>query len=137
MMPTATTTAATMIERSSAMPDGGDHRVEREDDVEQHDLDDHRAERRRDPRRAVPLLAFEPLVNLERRLGQQEQSAADQDQVAARKLVAEHREERRGQPDDPGQRHQQQDAHAHRGHQAEPARPALLLCRAACPPGSR
>ena len=59
--------------------DRGDDRVEREDDVEQHDLNDHRAERRRHPRRAVPLLAFEPLVDLERRLGEQEQ-ARRQDQ---------------------------------------------------------
>ena len=40
--------------------------------------------RRRGARRAVLLLAFEPLVNLERRLAEQEQSAADQDQIAAR-----------------------------------------------------
>ena len=48
-------------------------------------------ERRRDARRAVSFLAFEPLVNLERRLAEQEQAAADQDQVAAGDVLAERR----------------------------------------------
>ena len=48
-------------------------------------------ERRRDPRRPVTLFAFEPLVNLERRLAEQEQPAADQDQVAPGDAAAEAR----------------------------------------------
>ena len=38
---------------------------------------DDRAERRRHARRAVALLALQPVVNLERRLAEQEQAAAD------------------------------------------------------------
>ena len=48
-------------------------------------------ERRRGARRAVALVAFELLVNLERRLAEQEQSAADQDEIAAGDRLAERR----------------------------------------------
>ena len=74
--------------------DGGDDRVEREDDVEQHDLPDDGAERRRHLRGAVPFFAFELVVNLDGRLPQQEQAAADEDEVAPREAVAERGEER-------------------------------------------
>ena len=67
--------------------DRGDHRVEREDDVEQHDLHDHAGERRRHARRAVALVALELLVDLVRALGDQEQAADEQDQVAARRVL--------------------------------------------------
>ena len=83
------TTAAIMTADVVGHADGGDHRVEREHDVEQHDLHDDRGERRRDPRADVALLAFELVVNLVRRLGDQEQAADEQDQIAARELVAE------------------------------------------------
>jgi hypothetical protein len=43
--------------------------------------------------------------------------------------AAEHAEERRGEAHDPGQREQQQDAHDHRGHEADAARPGLLTGR--------
>ena len=59
--------------------DGRDHRVEREDDVEEHDLDDHAGERRRDAARRVSLLAFELLVDFVRALRQQEQAAEDRE----------------------------------------------------------
>ena len=103
--------------------DGGDHRVEREDDVEQQDLDDDAGERRRDPRAAVALLAFELVVNLVRALGDQEQAADDQDQVAAGDLAARRRRtaasvSRITQVID----QQQRDADDHRQRQAELAR---------------
>src|SRR5262245_19531180 len=44
-------------------PDGGDDGVEREDDVEQHDLANDGAERRRGARRTVLALAFDSFVN--------------------------------------------------------------------------
>ena len=65
-------------------PDRGDHRVERKDDVEQHDLDDARWQTTPPHARStVPFLPFEPVVDLVGALGQQEQAAADQDQIAA------------------------------------------------------
>ena len=45
-----------------------------------------------DLRGAVPFVAFELVVNLVRALGDQEQAADEQDQVAAGDLVAEHGE---------------------------------------------
>ena len=53
---------------------------------------------------AVPFLAFQLLVDLVRALGDQEQAADEQDQVAAGDLVTEHGEQRRGQPHHPGDR---------------------------------
>ena len=78
----------------------------------------------------MAVLAFELLVNLARRLEEEEQPAAGKDQIAAREFVVEDRdrEERRGQLHDPGDRQQQQDAHHHRRHQPDPAG-ALLLGR--------
>ena len=62
--------------------DGRDDRVEREHDVEDHDLSDHGGERRGTPRGPV-FAALELVVNLLGRLGEQEQTAADEDQVTA------------------------------------------------------
>src|SRR5829696_6694654 len=73
------------------------------------------------------LLAFEPFVDFERRLSEQEEPAADQDQVAAGNALAENREQRRRQAYYPRNRHQQQNAHHHRGHQ--PGAPRLQLIR--------
>ena len=47
------------------------------------------------------LLALELLVDLERRLSQEEQTTADEDQVPARELLADDREPRFGEPDHP------------------------------------
>ena len=79
-------------------PDRGDDRVEREHDVEQHHLDDDAGEGRGHPSRSASVGAFELVVDLVGRLGEQEQAAADQDQVAAGDLLAENAEERRRQP---------------------------------------
>ena len=43
--------------------DGGDDRVEREDNIKKDDLDDNRAKRNRRARRAVSLLTFELLMD--------------------------------------------------------------------------
>ena len=83
MMPTAMTTAATMIDRSSAMPTAviteSSEKTMSSSMICRITAANDGATRAR----AVPFLAFEPLVNLERRLGEQEQAADDQDQVAA------------------------------------------------------
>ena len=105
----------------------GDHRVEREHDVDDCDLhqDAGEADARcgRGARRGgCVVLALEAGVDLVHALPEQEQAAADEDEVAARDLLPEHAEQRLGQPHDPGQRQQQQDARAHRERQAEPAR---------------
>ena len=53
---------------------------------------------------------------------EQEQAAGDQDHVPAGDRFAKDREQRRGQPDDPGQHQQQPDAHEHRHEQSDAAR---------------
>ena len=87
--------------------------------------------------RGVPFLPFEPVVDLVGALPEQEEPAQDQDQVAAGDVLAEHGEQRRGQPDDPGQREQQQDARAHRQQQPDAPRLRLLRRAAASRTGSR
>ncbi|MNV70920.1 hypothetical protein D3C71_1639040 [compost metagenome] len=55
---------------------GGNHRVEREDGVQHHDLRDYRPEFCPTALRGVfTVLAFEPLIQLNRGLEQQEQPA--------------------------------------------------------------
>ena len=54
------------------------------------------------------LVAFEGGMDLRRRLPEQEQAAADEDEVTAGELEAGDREERLRQADDPGDREQQQ-----------------------------
>ena len=89
----------------------------------------HGGEGRRHPRAAVALLAFELVVNLVRALGDQEEAADDENQVAAGNLLAERGEERGGQPHHPRNRQQQADADEHRQRQAQLARPLALLLR--------
>ena len=68
-------------------------------------------------------LALELVVNLPRGLREQEEPAAEQDQVAPRELPAEGREQRRRQTGEPRQREQQQDPRDHGAEQPDaPAR---------------
>ena len=67
--------------------DRGDHRVEREHDVEQQDLNDDADERGRHLGAAVAFLAFQLFVNLVRALRNEEQAADEQNHVAAGDLV--------------------------------------------------
>ena len=85
----------------------------------------------------VPLLALELVVDLVRALPHQEEAAEDQDQVAPGDLSADHGEQRLGEPDDPGQREQQQHARDHGAEQADAAGPRLLRRAAASPTGWR
>jgi hypothetical protein len=52
-------------------------------------------------------------VYLEGALAEQEEPAKYQDQVGAGDLLTYDREKRLGQPDDPGQREEEQDPHEH------------------------
>ncbi len=107
--------------------DCGDDRVEREHDVEHHDLHDDAAEGRRHRAGGDRLgRALELLVDLVRGLADQEQAAADQDQVAPGEVLSKHREQRRGQPDDPGDGHQQPDPRT--AASVMPRRRALSRC---------
>jgi hypothetical protein len=98
--------------------DGGDHdgdvvghadrcddAVEREHEIENEDLHDGGAEaQHRHGARAVLLLGFgiDVLVDLGGRLPDEEEAAADQDEVAPREGMAEGGEQRRRQLDDVG-----------------------------------
>ena len=75
---------------------------------------------------SLVLLAFQPLVNLQRRLAQQEQSAADQNEIPSRDVPPGDRDERRRQPDDPRNREEQHDPHQHRAEQTRAPRARLI-----------
>src|ERR1043166_1361829 len=62
---------------------GGDHRVQREHDVQQENLKHDGGEFRRDTAGDFALLAFKFFVNLVRALPQQKQPAENQNQVAS------------------------------------------------------
>src|SRR5688572_18225000 len=74
--------------------DSGDNGVERENDVEQQDLNDDRGKRRRDAFALLAFFTFQFLVDLTRALGKEKQSAAQQNQIATRKaeIVPEQRD---------------------------------------------
>ena len=115
--------------------DRGDHRVEREDDVEQHDLDDDRARTtaRRAPAPwpsspssrswissvALPSRNRPPPIRMRSR---PEMSLAER-RVKSGAV----------EPDDPRDRHQQHDPHHHRGQQARRAARCLLIARGSLP----
>ena len=125
MTPTATTIAA--IDADLARhPDGGDDRVEREHDVEQRDLNEHRCEGRPAPHVPAPFLALELVVDFLGALPHQEQPPGEQDQVAPGIRMAEQREQGLGEVHDPGDGQEQQNPRPHRDRQPEGAG-ALLL----------
>jgi site-specific DNA-cytosine methylase len=68
-------------------------------------------------------------VNVDRRLREQEQASADQDEIASGDRAAQDIKKRRRQPDDPADAKQKQDAHPHRGQESHPPGPALLSPR--------
>jgi hypothetical protein len=107
--------------------DRRDHRIQREHNVDEPNLDDRANEARVLDLVALASRSLETMVNLERRFREQEQAAADQNQVAARDVDVEHAEQRLLQPHDPRQEQQQQDARAHR--EAEAKEPRALPLR--------
>ena len=106
--------------------DGGDDRVEREDDVEQHDLDDDARKRRRDAGRRVPLLALQPVVNLEVLLASRNRPPTirirSRPEISCPRIVNSGAVSLTIQASE----NSSSDARDHRAEQAEPARPRLL-----------
>ena len=82
-------------------PNGGDHRVQREDDIQQHDLDDHAHKGDRGALGLVMLMAFQLVVDLIRAFGKEEKTSDDQNQIASGDFLPEDGEEWRGEADDP------------------------------------
>ncbi|MNV09923.1 hypothetical protein D3C71_1004320 [compost metagenome] len=110
--------------------DGGDHRVQREHRIEHHDLRHHHREAGVDLLAIfVMLAAFQPLVQFHRALEQQEQSAAQQDQITPGEAVLEQGDQRFGQFHDPGQRGQQHQPHQQRQCQPDHPRAVALVRR--------
>src|SRR5262245_3533585 len=81
--------------------DRRDHRVEREHRVEKNDLNNHADETRRYALRGMTFLAFKTLMYFVCRFRQQEQPAADENQIASGDFLMKDPEQRRGQPDHP------------------------------------
>src|SRR5207237_1364337 len=73
---------------------------------------------------ALDVLDLELVVDLPRRLADQEEAAADQDEVASTQAVAPHREQRPRESHHPRDREEQPDADAQRERQPEPPRRA-------------
>ena len=107
MNPTATTTAATITPISSTIPTAVMTESSEKTMSSSMIWISTLRERRRHPGGRLALLALQPLVDLVGALGQEEQPADQEHQVAARDLLAEDGEERRREPDDPGEREEQ------------------------------
>jgi hypothetical protein len=103
--------------------DRGDDRIEREDDVDHRDLRDDGGERR--PRRSrdrVFLVGLHLRVDLARRLEEQEEAAAQEDQVAPRELERPEGRDRLREPDDPREQREEHEAGEERKREAHLAR---------------
>ena len=121
--------------------DRGQDRIDREDNVEQHDLHDCRAEAQASGLGGAFVVrrvaAVERVMNLLGRLPDQEQAARDQDQIAQRegrvertvavdqRAVDAEIDQRRGQPDQPRDRRKQRQPQHQRQCDADPARARL------------
>ena len=102
--------------------------IQGEDDVEEDDLHDRRSEGD-GADRVLLLVTLQHVVGLHRAFHDQEGAAADQDHIAPGDVEVENRENRLGQPDDPGQREQQHEAPDQGQCQADPAGRLLLVFR--------
>ena len=76
--------------------------------------------------------ALDVIVDLLRRLGEQEEAAGEQHEVAQRETVAEQRKQRRGEADEPGDGAEQHKPHDERD--AEADNPRRLALRRRHPP---
>ena len=130
---TAITTAAIMTRTSSAMPTAVSTESS-ENTMSSRTIWTstlaHRG-RRRIRRDVVGGFALERLADLGRGLPEQEDAAADEDEVAPRELVAVEREHGRRQADDPRDGQQQRDAHAHREAESDVPGPVAVVGRQA------
>ena len=109
--------------------DGGDDRIQREDDVDQDDLHDHRAEGGLHGAGGFAFFAFHELMDFLGALPDEEQAAAEKDQVASGEASAHHGDQGFGHAGHPRERRQQRDAHEHGKEQAEPAGEGALFPR--------
>src|SRR5690606_30209309 len=73
------------------------------------------------------VLALQPLMQLHRALGEQEDTAANQDQVSAREGELTDAEQRLGERNNPRDREKQSDPHHQRERQADHARLVALM----------
>src|SRR5690606_21221219 len=109
---------------------GGDHRIQREDDIDHRDLQDDPDEsglHRTACAARLLFLALDAVPDFHGALEQQEQATEEQDQITPGNPVIHDGEQVVGQAHDPGDRQQQQDPRAHRQRQTEEARLGLLL----------
>ena len=111
-------------------PDRRDHRIQREDGVQHHDLQYHH------PETGIPftvtaivLAVFQPLMQFSRRLKQQEDPAEQHDKVAPGKGEISDSNQRLRQGHHPGDHRQQPQAHHQRQRQADQSRFIALLRR--------
>ena len=109
---------------------GGDDRVDREDEVEDQDLEDRAAEgqvQRLAHHLVLVVRGIDRVVDLLGRLPDQEEAARDQDQVAPGEAVPEGGEDGLGQADDEGDGREQDEPHDQRRRDAEAAGPGPVL----------
>jgi hypothetical protein len=117
-----------MISNWLLMPTGGDHGVQREHDVDQHDLDDHAHQA---AGFAGPPALFAHLlhlgVDLDRGFVDQEQPTEQQHQVPAADALFTDRQQRCAHAHHPAQREEQEDPREHREEQPQPLGFALAV----------
>ena len=111
--------------------DGGKHAVDRKDDVEQSDHADGAPETARLALVLVLVVHVDFVVDFLGGLEQQEQSAEDQNDVAARKIMAEDRQQGLVQVNQPEHAAQQRQTEHHRQSEAETRGLGLLPRRQA------
>src|SRR6185437_1775601 len=103
--------------------DGGDDGVDGEHEVEDRDLHDH-AEEGRASRVHLLVVAVDKVMYLARPLGEKEDAAGKEHQVAPRESLSIDRDDGFGEMNDEGDTRQQRDPHDERQRQADP--PSLL-----------
>ena len=135
----AITIAVTMIESSLAMPTAVITESSENTMSSSRICDEHPRRTRRARRGAARLvgLRLDLLVDLPGGLADQEEAAAQQDEVAPRDAAAEHGHEGLGEAHHPRDREEQADADAEGQDEPEPPRDLAPALGQAAPPGSR
>ena len=128
----AISTAAIMISTSCASPIAVMIELSEKTRSIDDELRQHEHERALATGFRLLVLRLDLGMDFARAFGNQEQTAANQDQVAPGEFVAEDGEDRRGQPHDPGQRQQQRDAEHESECEADAPRELSLPRRQAC-----
>src|SRR5690554_434946 len=101
---------------------GGNHRIERENYIDYGNLGQNQRKTGCSlEARLIVFTAFDAVPDFQRAFQQQEQAAANQDDVTTGNTDAKDTEQVMGQAHHPGQGQQEQDAGYHRQHDAEKA----------------